>query len=324
MSSMKILIAEDDSIARRILEVTLRKASYEVLAVIDGRAALDALQGADAPRLAILDWMMPGMDGVDVCRALRANSSQPYTYVLMLTAKGRKQDVVEALEAGADDYLIKPFDHYELHARLTVGRRIVDFQNRYLIACEELRLQAARDGLTSLWNHAAILDRLEEEVSRGLRQETPLGVLMADLDFFKDINDTHGHAAGDEVLRQAARVFTNAIRPYDGVGRYGGEEFLFVLPGCDKDSTVGLAERLRAEISGLGIIKDLEITMSVGATTLSGRQPITAEALLHQADAALYRAKRGGRNRVEFLSAAPESATGPATLGDVVASLACI
>jgi two-component system, cell cycle response regulator len=321
---MKILIAEDDSVARRILEVTLRKAGYEITAVTDGCAALDALQGPDAPRLAIVDWMMPRMDGLDVCRALRADASQPYTYVLMLTAKGRKQDVIEALEAGADDYLIKPFDHYELHARLTVGRRIVDFQNRYLIACEELRMQAARDGLTSLWNHAAILDRLEQEVSRGLRQETALGVLMADLDFFKDINDTHGHAAGDEVLRQVARVFTNAIRPYDGVGRYGGEEFLFVLPGCDKDSTVSLAERLRVEISRLGIIRNLEVTMSVGATILNGRQPITAQALLHQADAALYQAKRGGRNRVEFLSGVPEPATGSAAQGDVTASLACI
>ena len=184
----------------------MRKAGYEVLSVIDGRrAALEALQESDAPRLAIVDWMMPGMDGLDVCRALRANSSQPYTYVLMLTAKGRKQDVIEALEAGADDYLIKPFDPYELHARLTVGKRIVDFQNRYLIACEELRLQAARDALTSLWNHGAILDRLEQEVSRGLRQETPLGVLMADLDYFKNINDTHrARGRHDEVLCQVA------------------------------------------------------------------------------------------------------------------------
>ena len=321
---MKILIAEDDTVARRILEVTLRKAGYEVRSVIDGRAALEALQEADAPRLAIVDWMMPALDGLDVCRALRASSSQPYTYVLMLTAKGRKQDVIEALEAGADDYLIKPFDPYELHARLTVGKRIVDFQNRYLTACEELRLQAARDALTSLWNHGAILDRLEQEVSRGLRQESPLGVLMADLDYFKDINDTHGHATGDEVLRQVAREFTKTIRPYDGVGRYGGEEFLFVLPGCDRDSTLSLAERLRVEISRLGIIRNLEVTMSVGATILTGRQPITAQALLHQADAALYQAKRGGRNRVEFLSSLPEITTGPAQQGDVVASLACI
>ena len=181
-------------------------------------------------------------------------------------------------------------------------------------------MQAARDGLTSLWNHAAILDRLEQEVSRGLRQDVSMGVLMADLDFFKDINDTHGHAIGDEVLRQVARVFTNAVRPYDGVGRYGGEEFLFVLPGCDKDSTISLADRLRLEISRLEVLRNLEVTMSVGATILNGRESVTAQALLRQADAALYQAKRGGRNRVEFLNTLPESATP----GDVIASLACI
>jgi diguanylate cyclase (GGDEF)-like protein len=300
---MKILIAEDDPIARCILETTLRKSGYEVTAALEGQAAWQALQQADAPRLAILDWMMPGMDGLEICRALRASASQPYVYVLMLTAKGRKQDVIEALEAGADDYLVKPCDHYELYARLTVGQRILDLQTRYLTACEELRVQAARDSLTGLWNHAAILDRLDQEVARVLRTNLPLGVLMADLDFFKQINDNHGHATGDEVLRQVARMFKGLLRPYDAVGRYGGEEFLFVLPGCDSASTMGLANRLREEVARRRIGSDLRVTVSVGATALEGRQSITASALLRQADTALYRAKRGGRNRVEFLDA---------------------
>ena len=303
LPTTKILIAEDDPIARRILETTLRKAGYEVAAVSDGQEAWQALQQPSAPLLAILDWMMPGMDGLDVCRALRASSSLPYVYVLMLTARGRKQDVIEALEAGADDYLVKPFDHYELQARLKVGDRILDLQNRYLTACDELRMQAARDSLTNLWNHAAILDRLDQELARASRQQLPMGVLMADLDFFKQINDTHGHATGDEVLRHVARTLTTLIRPYDAVGRYGGEEFLFVLPGCDSDSTMNLAERLREEIALQKIAYNLTVTVSIGATALEWRQPIAASALLRQADAALYKAKRGGRNRVEFLQA---------------------
>jgi diguanylate cyclase (GGDEF)-like protein len=300
LSSNKILIAEDDPIARCVLETTLRKSGYDVYAVLDGNAAWQALQQPVAPRLVILDWMMPGMDGVEICRALRARSTIPYVYVLMVTAKGQKQDVIEALEAGADDYLIKPFDHYELHARLTVGSRILDLQQRYLAACENLRVQAARDSLTKLWNHGAILDHLEQELTRGVRQSAPLGLLMADIDYFKQINDTHGHAAGDEVLQQVARTFKGMVRPYDSVGRYGGEEFLFVLPGCDAESTAKLGERMREEVAQLSINQILRVTISVGATALEGDEPIASSGLLRAADEALYRAKRGGRNRVEF------------------------
>jgi diguanylate cyclase (GGDEF)-like protein len=300
MSVTKILIAEDDPIARCILETTLRKHNYDVISVTDGKVAWQCLLKDDSPRLAILDWMMPGMDGVEICRALRAASNQPYVYVLMLTAKGRREDVIEGLEAGADDYLVKPFDHYELHARLTVGKRILDLQNRYLKVCDDLRMQAARDSLTNLWNHAAIFDRLEQEIVRAQRQGQPLGVLMADLDFFKRINDSYGHATGDEVLRKVASVYQNMTRPYDAVGRYGGEEFMFVLPGCDRDATVGLAERLRLEVANLLFDHDLRVTVSVGATALKILYPISASALVRLADEALYEAKHNGRNRVEF------------------------
>ncbi len=300
MTATKILIAEDDPIARCILEATLRKHQYEVTSVTDGRTAWQLLSQPDAPRLAILDWMMPGMDGVEICRALRASSAQPYIYLLMLTAKGRKQDVIEGLEAGADDYLVKPFDHYELHARLTVGKRILELQNRYLQACDDLRMQAARDSLTNLWNHAAIFDRLEQEIVRAQRQNQPLGVLMADLDFFKRINDTHGHVAGDAVLRGVANAYCSLTRPYDAVGRYGGEEFMFVLPGCDAEGTKNLAERLREEVSRLRFESGLTVTVSIGATSLNSQEPISASALVKQADDALYEAKNAGRNRVEF------------------------
>ncbi len=174
-------------------------------------------------------------------------------------------------------------------------------------------MQAARDSLTSLWNHAAILDKLEQEVSRAQRQHLALGVLMADLDLFKQINDAHGHATGDEVIRCVAHAFKNLVRPYDAVGRYGGEEFLFVLPGCDADSTMGLAERLREEVASLKFGKNLAVTVSIGATAREGTYPTLASALLHEADAALYHAKRCGRNRVEFLQcpAKPETQLNP-------------
>ena len=201
---------------------------------------------------------------------------------------------------------MKPFDPYELHARLTVGKRILDLQNSYLTACEELRLQAARDSLTHLWNHGAILDRLDQELSRAERQRLPMGVLMADLDLFKQINDTYGHATGDEVLRHVANTLKHLVRPYDSVGRYGGEEFLFVLPNCDRASTIGLAERLREEVARQKIEQNLQVTVSIGATSREGGEPIRASELLRQADSALYKAKHGGRNRVEFLGATPE------------------
>ena len=321
MSQIRILIAEDDPIARCILETTLRKHGYEVVSVADGQAAWRVLQQENAPRLAILDWMMPGMDGVEICRALRNGASEPYVYVLLLTARGRKQDVIEGLEAGADDYLVKPFDHYELHARLTVGKRILDLQNRYLSVCDELRVQAARDSLTNLWNHAAIFDRLEQEISRAQRQGIPLGVLMADLDYFKQINDNFGHVAGDEVLRRVANIFKSMIRPYDAVGRYGGEEFMFVLPGCDSETTLRLAERLREEVAQQRVDSCPNVTVSIGATALDGRQPITISDLLRQADQALYQAKRNGRNRVDFLPAS--GLTDRPSDSDLLDTLAC-
>ena len=323
MAATKILIAEDDPIARCILETTLRKHQYEVTSVTDGQAAWKLLSQEDAPRLAILDWMMPGMDGVEICRALRASSSQPYVYVLMLTAKGRRQDVIEGLEAGADDYLVKPFDHYELHARLTVGKRILELQNRYLRACDDLRMQAARDSLTNLWNHAAIFDRLEQEIVRAQRQGLPLGVLMADLDYFKRVNDTHGHTTGDEVLRGVANAYRSMTRPYDAVGRYGGEEFMFVLPGCDAEATRNLAERVREEVSRLRFEPNLNVTVSIGATALIGQTPITASVLVKQADDALYKAKNAGRNRVEFTQVAIRTESAGTNSPDYLPVIAC-
>lgn len=306
---MKILIAEDDNVSRRLLEVTLSKWGYEVTACVDGVAAWEALQAPEAPQLAILDWMMPKMDGVEVCRNVRdpqQRAPEPYIYLILLTAKSQKGDIIEGLEAGADDYLIKPFDIQELRMRLRAGQRIIELLGELTFAREALKERAHHDSLTRLYNRATVLEMLERELARVSRQredgqEACVSVILADLDHFKNINDTYGHLAGDAVLRETARRMREALRPYDSIGRYGGEEFLLVLSGCTADGSVAFAERLRLAVSERTIILPeghVAVTLSAGVTTSEGHH--TAEALVRAADAALYRAKRCGRNRVEI------------------------
>jgi two-component system, cell cycle response regulator len=298
------LIAEDDPIFRRILESWFKKWDYQVTAVENGLAAWEVLQQEDAPQLAILDWMMPGMDGIELCRKIRRRDHGPYRYVLLLTAKDDKQDVVAGLEAGADDYLTKPFDVDELRARVRAGKRILDLQAALIHAKDELQFAAAHDPLTGLWNRGAILDLLMREVSRRQRTADPLGVIMADIDYFKKINDTHGHLVGDAVLREVTRRLAVGVRPYDAVGRYGGEEFLIVFPGCNAANLVVGAERLRHCIADQPIetsVGQLPVTLSLGLASVEQgeKETLDCEAFLRNADEALYAAKARGRNRVE-------------------------
>lgn len=299
---MKILVAEDDPVYRRVLESTLAGWGYEVALAGDGLAALDALKADDAPKLAVLDWMMPALDGVQVCRELRKLRRPTYTYLLLLTARTYKEDLVVGLQAGADDYLIKPFDPPELQARLYAGRRILELQDQLIEARELMRLQATRDHLTGAWNHRAILEILERELQRARRDGKPVAVVMADLDHFKKINDTYGHLGGDAVLAAAGKRLAADTRAYDMVGRYGGEEFLIVLPGCDRENAVRFAERLRERLSAEPVDyggQAIRVTTSQGVAAYSGAGGADVHALLEAADAALYRAKRGGRDRVE-------------------------
>lgn len=302
---MKILIADDSIVSRHLLEATLRKWGYEVMAACDGTEALTMLQQQEAPALAILDWMMPGLTGLEVCRKIRQQSREPYIYVLLLTSKSQKEDLIEGMEAGADDYITKPFDQHELQVRLRAGKRLVDLQSELLAAREALREQATRDSLTHLWNRSAILDILSRELSRSERERTALGVVIVDLDHFKNINDCHGHLAGDSVLCEAARRMQSAIRQYDSIGRYGGEEFLILLPGCDEQSSFTQAERLRRQLAHAEMsLNDvsLRLTASFGVTCAAPGEPWTQEALIRKADEALYLAKKLGRNRTEFLA----------------------
>ncbi|MGE3539186.1 MAG: diguanylate cyclase [Candidatus Tectimicrobiota bacterium] len=303
---MKILIAEDDPVSRRLLEVTLSKWGYEVIACADGARAWEVLQQPDAPQLVILDWMMPHMDGLQVCKQVRdpeKRPAEPYVYIILLTAKSQKADMVTGLEAGADDYLTKPFDAQELRMRLRAGRRILDLLDELVRAREIMREQARKDSLTQLCTRATVLEMLQKELDRAQRsveREMPVSVVLADLDHFKQINDTYGHLAGDAVLREAARRMREAVRPYDCIGRYGGEEFLLVLSNCDTIGAVGLAQRLLQAVSKEAIILaegSVMVTLSAGVATSGTLQD--AELLVGLADTALYRAKRSGRNRVE-------------------------
>ena len=314
---MKVLVADDNLFGLGALAETRGGWGFVVVGVGDGAAAWQALQGDDAPRLAILDWMMPGLDGAQVCRRLRARDSGPYVYTLLLTSRDDARDIVSGLEAGADDYLTKPFREHELRARLGTGRRILDLQQELIAAREAMRRQATRDALTGLWNRGQIMQALERELARARREGTPLGVILLDVDHFKRVNDTHGHPVGDAVLREVARRLEEVFRAYDGVGRYGGEEFLVVLPGCDAAAALALAERARAAMAGLPLElaeAAVAFTISAGVAATGGAWTTDAGALLQTADAALYRAKRGGRDRVEWGWAA-EAARAEAVAG---------
>ena len=296
---MLVLIADDDPVSRRALQATLLGWGYEVEVVVDGQQALDALLREGAPRLAILDWMMPGVDGPEVCRTVRARSQGPYAWLLLLTARKKGSDLIAGLEAGADDYISKPFDPGELQARLRVGERILALQAQLLEAQKALHVLATRDELTGLYNRRAVMERLDQELERAEREGGNLCVLLMDVDHFKHLNDDRGHQAGDEVLREIAVRLDRVAGPSAALGRYGGDELIAVLPACDSAAAVALAEKMRAAAADPIATQagPVSMTVSIGCGNHSPGQ--TATVLIANADVALYRAKAAGRNRVE-------------------------
>jgi diguanylate cyclase (GGDEF)-like protein len=287
----------------------LESSGYEVVTADNGREAAERLASPGAPRLALIDWIMPELDGLGVCRSVRQRHEESYVYVILLTSKQSRDDIVAGLEAGADDYLTKPCNPEELRARLRTGSRILALEDKLVEAREEMRFKATHDALTSLWNRASILEDFERELARSRREQGIVSILICDLDHFKLINDVYGHLMGDEVLRQTASRLLSSVRPYDQVGRYGGEEFLVLLTGCDPSQTQRRAEDIRSAIGSRTFetnVGSLAITMSVGSLTSNEwTADLTANQLLHEADLALYRAKECGRNCVK--SACPPS-----------------
>jgi two-component system cell cycle response regulator len=300
---MKILIADDDRMSHRLLQKTLEREGYEVIAVDNGRLALEQLSLPDGPRLALLDWMMPEMDGPGVCLEVRKQQERPYVHIVLLTSRGSKEDVVAGLEAGADDYLTKPWDPAELMARLRTGRRILQLEDRLVEARETMRYKATHDPLTSLFNRGVIMDLLSRELIRTRRENGCTLVMLGDLDHFKDVNDRYGHIVGDEVLQEVARRLLGLVRSYDFVGRYGGEEFLVVLNNCDCTQAILRAEEIRNRIASPPVATKsgpLSITMSLGVLASKDWDFCPAEQVLGEADVALYQAKADGRNCVRL------------------------
>jgi two-component system, cell cycle response regulator len=316
---MKILLADDDPVSLRIMERMLQKCGYEVITAKDGRQAAQELSKKDGPRLALIDWMMPELDGLGLCREVRTRQDGAYIYIVLLTARESQEDIVQGLEAGADNYLTKPCHPLELQARLHSGRRILELEDKLVEAREEMRFKATHDALTSLWDRGAILALLRSELSRSIRERTSVSLLLCDIDHFKQINDVHGHLMGDAVLEEVSTRLRNAVRTHDAVGRYGGEEFLIVLNGCVGNDLINRAEQVRKGISCFPfhlMNGQISVSLSVGAITIENwDKSLPLEPYLKRVDDALYRAKAAGRDQVAYAelpsSIAPLSATPP-------------
>jgi len=298
---MKVLLAEDSPVYRHLIGGYLREWGFDCQIAKDGAAAWELLQAPDAPRLALLDWVLPQLEGIELCRRIRKSHSH-YTYIVLLTGKDGKGDLVEGMRAGADDYLAKPFHPPELEARLLGGKRILDLQRELVSARESLRVAATYDFLTRQLNRGEIVALLSRELVRGKRETSPTGIILVDIDHFKNVNDSLGHSAGDAVLREVATRLKSDLRVYDGAGRYGGEEFLLILPGCELATTVRRAEEIGQLVSSAGIMSPngvVQVTVSMGVTCAGSDRNASVESLLNEADVALYRAKENGRNRIE-------------------------
>jgi len=296
---VKILIADDDVVSRLVLTGVLQKFGHEVVATVDGTEAWEVMQRPEAPQMAVLDWVMPGLTGVDVCRRIRNLQSDQPPYLIILTSMGEKANIVAGLEAGADDYLAKPFDPGELHARVDAGRRMLELRAKLIEARDALAHEAMHDSLTGVLNRRAFAEILCRELSREERHHQGLAVGICDVDEFKKINDTYGHRVGDEVLCGLVRRMESNLRGHDVLGRLGGDEFMMLTEHDREDDAVLLYERVRSAVADDPMptsAGNVPITISLGVKVREADE--SDDELLAAADVALYRAKDGGRNRV--------------------------
>ena len=296
-----VAVVDDDNAIRRLVRLFLSRAGYGVLECTTGQEAREALPDGKWD-LAILDRRLPDMDGVMLCQEIKANPAFRTCYVIMLTGEDEQEDKIEGLELGADDYITKPFQYPELLARIRAGKRIVDLQNELVESNRRLELLSITDGLTKLHNHRHFQDELARAFEESARYERPLSLAMIDIDYFKKVNDTYGHAVGDEILKTVARLYHDSVRATDLVARYGGEEFAVMMPETGLEDAITFAEKIRSLIESTEIDTQagpLKITVSLGVASVPHSKIATAKDLIIAADKALYRAKRNGRNQVQ-------------------------
>jgi two-component system chemotaxis response regulator CheY len=298
---MRVLIADDDPVQRWLLRENLSQSGYEVIETANGQAAWDVLQDGTA-QVVVTNWMMPGIDGLDLIRQIRAACLERYIYVILLTARDTKIDIVDGLEAGADDYLVKPFDPNELLARVAISKRILQLEASLREARDHERMLARHDSLTGLFNRRAIYEHAEAELARAERESGPISLILLDIDHFKEVNDYHGHLIGDQTLYLIAATISRNKRPFDWFGRWGGEEFLMVLPNTTLKEACQVAERIRNSVGEVKLPlpggRSFHRTISLGVTSAPAASISSLDILLQQADSMLLLAKERGRNQI--------------------------
>jgi len=297
-ASMKILVADDDAVTRKVLERQLASWGYRPILCKSGTEAWRILRRENIP-LAVLDWMMPGIQGPELVRKIRGLKNSGYTYLILLSSRSERRDLLTGLSSGADDYLTKPLHSSELRVRLQTGERILRLEKNLIQAKRKLQKMAYSDSVTGLWNRHRIMEFLREEWIRSQRQGQSLGIILLDIDHFKAVNDRHGHPAGDGVLIELARRLRKETRPYDRIGRIGGDEVMILVPGCGRREVLGPAERMREAVASKPFKAEGEkipVTVSLGAAASEDFVRGKRSSFIQAADRALYRAKRKGRN----------------------------
>jgi diguanylate cyclase (GGDEF)-like protein len=297
----KIAIVDDDAAIRRLVRLFLHRAGFETIELTTGEEARQTLQ-SEPWDLAILDRKLPDLDGAMLAFELKSKPEFRTRYIIMLTGEAEQEDKVEGLELGADDYITKPFQYPELLARIRAGKRIVDLQKELLETNKRLELLSITDGLTRLYNHRYFQDELARAFDESKRYGRPLSLAMVDIDFFKKINDSYGHAVGDEVLKCVSHLFGESVRSTDLVARYGGEEFAVMMPETGLDDALISAEKIRSLLELYPVPTQagpLPVTISIGVSSVPRTRIRSPKEMVVAADRALYRAKKGGRNRVE-------------------------
>lgn len=297
----RILVVDDNQDNVEIISTRLRFRGYEVEEAADGAAALASVDRRP-PDLILLDVMLPDIDGYEISRRIKGNTAMPFIPIILVTARDSTQDKVAGLDAGADDYLTKPINFPELEARVRSMLRIKRLQDELEEKNRELERLSISDGLTGLFNHRHIYGLLHDEFERAKRSHDSLALAMIDFDHFKNVNDSYGHLAGDRVLVQLADLLRLTTREIDRIGRYGGEEFMVILPSTDIEEAAVFVERLRREVAGhpflVGRADPIQMTVSAGVACFPHVLVSTQESLVRLADEALYAAKAAGRNRV--------------------------